>query len=147
MTFLIKKVLHDHMRIYRRAKHDVIHCYVKCQPEIDWLVKQSKVQNLLLILVGNLAWQRQCLQTLHPHIATFSFNARQTKLHEVAFKLYHFIYLCSEILMNYKNVCMADDYLAHFNASAVRGLLSSRSVNSLILSDLIHLFWFLSDPC
>jgi hypothetical protein len=26
---------------------DVIHCYVKCQPEIDWLVKQSKVQHLL----------------------------------------------------------------------------------------------------
>jgi hypothetical protein len=26
----------------RMTHCDVIHCYVKCQPEIDWLVKQSK---------------------------------------------------------------------------------------------------------
>jgi hypothetical protein len=33
----------------------VIHCYVKCLLEIDWLVKQSKVQYLLWRLVGTLA--------------------------------------------------------------------------------------------
>jgi iron only hydrogenase large subunit-like protein len=47
---------------------DVIHCCVKCPPEIDWLVKQNKGQKLLLILVDKLASQRQCLQTMHPSI-------------------------------------------------------------------------------
>jgi hypothetical protein len=44
-------VVHHNMRTHC----DVIHCYVKCQPEIDWLLKQSKMQHLLFILVGKLA--------------------------------------------------------------------------------------------
>jgi hypothetical protein len=40
--------------VYKRAHCDVSSCYVKCQPEIYWLVQQSKVQHLLLILVGTL---------------------------------------------------------------------------------------------
>jgi hypothetical protein len=35
--------------IWRYGTHwDVSHCSIKCQPEIDWFVKQSKVQLLLL---------------------------------------------------------------------------------------------------
>jgi hypothetical protein len=45
---------------------DASNCYLKCQPEIDWLVKQSNVQHLLWISVLNLeSWSRG-LQTMSP---------------------------------------------------------------------------------
>jgi hypothetical protein len=43
------------LELYKREHCDVIHCHVKCQPEIDWLVKQSTVQHIMISLVGKLA--------------------------------------------------------------------------------------------
>jgi hypothetical protein len=43
---------------------DVIYCCVKCQPEIDGLVKQSKVQHLLFFFIDKSAlkdnYYQQC---------------------------------------------------------------------------------------
>jgi hypothetical protein len=38
-----------------KGQCDVIHCYVKCQSEIDWPVKQSKAQQILGMSVGTSA--------------------------------------------------------------------------------------------
>jgi hypothetical protein len=54
--------------VYWRAHCNVSRCCVKCHPEIEWLVKQSRVYTLLLILAGILALLRQRLQTMCPPI-------------------------------------------------------------------------------
>jgi hypothetical protein len=58
---------------YRRSHCDVIHCYVKCQPEIYWLVNQSKVQPLMLDLVGTIS----IIKTMFINIVSFYTVSRE----------------------------------------------------------------------